>query len=185
MYRMNQSDDQASGKWFAHRKRVVAKEVRSAAGAAIVKSDIPRIFISGRHPAGRAAELVLDPSALGERHRKRGHTLAYRVTATTTIAAMACGLWAIISALMDDAVAGRLWAIAGLLLAIVAVWLSRQTRLSARLRGYAYGAGALGALALGLCLCGGMIQNMASSSSSGPSAPPPTHEAPPPHNAEH
>jgi hypothetical protein len=139
--------------WFGRRrrKRVAAREVEAtavtsaASGNAIVEAPEP--------PATPTLpESVLDPTLLGERHRKHSQNFAYRLTQVAALLSLIAACGAILSVLLEDVHLGRISAGVACLLGVSSVWLVKRSRLAYRLRGYAAAACVLAAIALAVSL---------------------------------
>jgi len=107
----------------------------------------------------RPPEAVLDPTLMGERHRKHGYKFAYLITQFATLLALLAATTSIVCQLIDESLTARLNAIAAVLLSICSLRLVRLTKLSSRLRGYAVAATALAGIALALTLAAVFFQN--------------------------
>jgi hypothetical protein len=188
--------------WRPRRKKIVSHEVSRAHGNGRDKAHVEREMRDAAEgfepvddgpddaapvhvvvvPVGtlstkiaRPPDAVMDPSALGIRHRKHRHKFAYRMTVVTTTLSLATATLSIVCELVDDDFSARLNATAAVLLAIGSLRLVRLTQLSSRLRGYAVAAGALAGIALAVTL--GMVffhddQGRAKGVTSSPNAAP-------------
>jgi hypothetical protein len=161
------SDATAGHNWFGRRKRIVAREVSRAAAAvsgdeddavAAVEREMRSAALGVLKPAdvidlppaleGRPPESVIDPTLLGERHRKHSQNVAYRLTQAAVALTVVASLGAILAALLEDAVLAQVLSATACVVAVLGVRLVRGSRLAYRLRGYAAAAGALAVIAL-------------------------------------
>jgi hypothetical protein len=138
--------------WFGRRrrKRVAAREIQATVSAASDRDAI----VEASEPRGipTLPESVLDPTMLGERHRKHGQNFAYRLTQAAALLSliMACG--GILSVLLEDVHLGRVLAGGACAMGVACVWLVKRSRLAYRLRGYAAAACVLAGIAMGVSL---------------------------------
>jgi hypothetical protein len=130
----------------------VAHETRLAARQAIAPGELVDASYS---PKPDIDSLIVDPTQLvGGRHRRHGANAKYRATQVSTGLSLLGATVAIAVWMFDDEQPGvaESLATAGLVLAIMAIYFVRTSRLAYRLRGYAAAAGVLAALALALSL---------------------------------
>jgi hypothetical protein len=136
------------------RKRVVAREV-TAAEVELANRDAaalpPDLIIPSREPAPpNEAVVVVDPTTLGQRHRRHGHHRVYRWTQATTLLSALASTVSIFCTLGEDLVVAKSIAGPALALGLVATVLSGRNTLAARWRGWAIAATVFAATALGL-----------------------------------
>src|SRR5207248_1757256 len=95
----------APSPWFGRRKRIVAREVDpQQPGETSRDSASPPKTGEVFNPAPRPnspGDSVLDPTLLGRRQRKLGHSFAYRLTQLTTLGSFLAAALSIACALLD------------------------------------------------------------------------------------
>jgi hypothetical protein len=161
-------DSDASGRrpWFGPRKRVVAREVTAAASAAgdegdpvaAVEREMRSAALGVLKPAevidlpspteARPPEAVIDPTLLGERHRKHSQNVAYRLTQAAVALTVIASLTAILAVLLEDQVLAQVLSATACVVAVLGIRLVRGSRLAYRLRGYAAAAAAIAVISL-------------------------------------
>ncbi len=100
-----------------------------------------------------SSQTALDPTQFAHRRRKRNHAIQYRLTQVLTALAFVCGmLGLVLSIWADEADIGNVFSILGVGCGGVALFLSDQTQLASRLKGYAAAAVGLSVLALAMNL---------------------------------
>jgi hypothetical protein len=126
---------------LTHRKRVVAREVteveaanRDAAGL------VPDVISPGARAAPHTPAdpvVVVDPTTLGRRHRRSSHERVYRWTQGCTVIAGLAGVVGLVCAIADDLAVARGVAAPGIVLGLLATYLSGRNSLAGRWRGWA------------------------------------------------
>jgi len=134
------------------RKRVVAREVteieaanRDAAG---LLPDVisPGVPAAPRPPADPV--VVVDPTTLGRRHRRSSHERVYHWTqACVGIAGLAATV-GLVCAIAEDLALARGIAAPGMVVGLLATYLSGRNSLAGRLRGWAIASAVFGAVIL-------------------------------------
>jgi hypothetical protein len=132
---------------LTHRKRVVAREVTEVEAAnRDAAALVPDVISPGRPDddvAPRSSAdpvVVVDPTTLGRRHRRSSHERVYRWTqACAGIAGLAATV-GLVCAIAEDLALARGVAAPGLVLGLVATYLSGRNSLAGRLRGWAIAA---------------------------------------------
>src|SRR5947209_7644619 len=158
------------GGWHHRRKRIVAREVpgageQPAATAQEVERETqlaargsvaPGELVDApcRQPAPAAVDsLIVDPTQLvGERHRRHAAQIKYRLTQASAGLSLLGAAVAIAMMFDDEPAVAQSLAGAAVLLALLAIYFVRTSRLAYRLRGYAAAAGILAALAMAFSL---------------------------------
>jgi hypothetical protein len=186
---MNMEDPKANGplanpEWSGRRKRIVAREIAhhpsggagSATGNAVSRIDVRSGDLSDapRPSDSATTESVLDPTQLGERHRKAGHQAAYRLAQGATLLAFLAAATAIALAIAENARVSKWLAGGACVLALASLPLVRSSRLVFRLRGYVAAACILSAIALALSLMPGLFHDDGKPVPHAAPKPPPT-----------
>lgn len=137
--------------WHHRRKRIVAREVSSqsepSSAPTVEAGDVVNLDPMARHTTRES--LIVDPTqVVGQRQRRHGENLRYRVTQASIGLAFLLAAVAIACVLTDESLMAQILAGSAFSLAVLGVYLVRQSRLAYRLRGYAAAAGILAALSL-------------------------------------
>jgi hypothetical protein len=143
--------------WFGRRrrKRVAAREVDATTdttAAAAVMATSESVVDPPEAPPATLPESVLDPTLLGERHRKHSQNFAYRLTQAAALLSLLAACGALLSVLLEDVVPGRVLAGGACALAVASVGLVKRSRLAYRMRGYAAAFSVLAAIAMTVSL---------------------------------
>ena len=143
------------------RKRIVAHEVKSAALNTLNPADLSQLdsqVTLHRRELPRPDPSLVDPTVqIGERHRRRGHNLAYRLTAVTALVAYITASLSIALLLTNDRVGGMVIALLAMVSAAASLNFSRSP-LARRRRGHAVAAILLASVALVMNLSGDSLQ---------------------------
>jgi hypothetical protein len=129
-------------------REVTEIEVANRSAAELAHEVIIPASSSAWRDSSPAEAVVVDPTTLGNRHRRSSHHRVYRWTQACSLLAFVAGGVSVFCTMADDIAVARAVAGPGVVLGVVATILSGRTSLSERWRGWAIAGAVFAAAAL-------------------------------------